>query len=165
MSDHTSRSVHETTKSCSVEIVDSTGRFSRAQVDWLADKARAALSVMGVSGALSVRIVDDAEMSAAHLEYADIEGTTDVLTFDLGTEGAVLETDILACLDEATRQSERRGHTVQQELLLYIIHGVLHCLGYDDHDEAEYARMHAEEDRIMVALGLGATFAKPGGAA
>jgi len=45
--------------------------------------------------------------------------------------------------------------------LLYVVHGVLHCLGHDDHDEAGYASMHALEDRVLYAIGVGATFAEP----
>jgi probable rRNA maturation factor len=62
-------------------------------------------------------------------------------------------------VDEARRQAAGRALPVERELLLYCVHGVLHCLGYDDHDDAEYVRMHAEEDRILEAIGVGRTFA------
>ncbi len=108
----------------------------------------------------------DPEMAAAHLEYCEVEGTTDVLTFDMSSEAdsagrPVLDVDIMACIDEAARQGKARGHTREQELLLYIVHGVLHCLGHDDHDEAAAAAMHAEEDRVLGAIGVGTTYAAP----
>jgi probable rRNA maturation factor len=114
------------------------------------------------TGEVRVRIIDDAEMSAAHLKYSNIPGTTDVLTFDLtdgaSADGEPLDVDILVCIDEASRQAGARHHTVERELLLYILHGVLHCLGHDDHDDTAYARMHALEDEILEAIGVGRTF-------
>lgn len=126
---------------------------------WLAEQAFKALVLLEAAGEVRVRIVDDAEMAEAHQRFSGVAGTTDVLTFDLAIDPAVLDVDILICLDEARRQAQARGHTVERELLLYIIHGTLHCLGHDDHDEADAARMHAEEDRVLEAIGVGRTFA------
>src|SRR6185369_8183115 len=96
-----------------------------------------------------VRVVGDEEMAAAHQRFSGVAGTTDVLTFDLTEAGGALDVDLLVCFDEASRQAASRGHGVERELLLYVVHGVLHCLGHDDHEEAAAARMHAEEDRVL----------------
>lgn len=101
-------------------------------------------------------------MAAAHDRYKGELGTTDVLTFDLSDgPGSPLDVDILICADEAARQAAARGHGPERELLLYAIHGLLHCLGHDDHDPDQAAAMHTEEDRILTALGVGATYARP----
>lgn len=102
-------------------------------------------------------------MAAAHVRHSGVEGTTDVLTFDLREDpaaGGALETELLLCVDEARRQAAALGHLAERELLLYALHGVLHCMGEDDHDEAAAARMHAREDRVLTAIGVGATFAR-----
>ncbi len=118
-----------------------------------------------MAGAISARVVGDVEMAKAHEEFCGAEGTTDVITFDLTdpqdgmANKGVVEADLLLCLDEAQRQGASRGHAARRELLLYAVHGLLHCLGHDDHDDAAYARMHAAEDRVMETLGVGATFA------
>lgn len=129
--------------------------------------------------------MSDVEMANAHLEYMGVEGTTDVLTFDLNdpeehpapdridaemicaykdraTFG--LDTDIMICIDEAARQAAGRGYAVEKELLLYVVHGLLHCLGWDDHDEAEAARMHRLEDAVLGAIGVGVVFGTDAGA-
>ena len=148
-----------------VEIVDATGRLAAADSAWVHEQAGRAAGLLGLSGAISARVVGDEEMAEAHAEFCGVEGTTDVITFDLTDpeEGmaakGVVEADLLLCFDEAERQAKSRGHEARRELLLYIIHGVLHCLGHDDHEEAAYAKMHAEEDRLLGALGVGATFA------
>jgi probable rRNA maturation factor len=127
---------------------------------WLTDRVTRAIELLGYPGEVRVRVVNDAAMAAAHEGFAGVPGTTDVLTFDLAEPGSnLLDVDILACYDEAVRQAAVRGHAPEQELLLYIVHGVLHCLGHDDHDEAAAARMHTEEDRILTAIGVGPTYA------
>ncbi|MBK7403518.1 MAG: rRNA maturation RNase YbeY [Phycisphaerales bacterium] len=128
----------------------------------MAQRARDALAPLALAGEIRARLVDDQAMAAAHARWSGVPGTTDVLTFDLrDTAEGPLDVDLLLCTDEAARQAAPRGHTVAREILLYLIHGVLHCLGYDDHDEADAARMHAEEDRLLDAAGIGATYAPP----
>lgn len=124
-------------------------------------------------GSVRVRLVGDGEMSAAHSKYAGIDGTTDVLTFDMRDEvegqaedlpAGPLDVDLWVCVDEARRQAGVRGIEPARELLLYCLHGILHCLGHDDHSDAGFARMHAEEDRILEVIGVGTTFALDEGA-
>lgn len=142
-------------------------RLADAVARWVADRAGEAIAALGAAGEVRVRVVTDTEMAAAHERYSGVAGTTDVLTFDLGdppAQGAagglrVLDTDLLVCVDEARRQAAAHGHAVERELLLYILHGVLHCLGYDDHTEEGSAEMHRKEDEVLTAIGVGATYA------
>lgn len=149
---------------CALTIIDGTARLSALARSYLDRYVAGALAHLGALGEVRVRVVADPEMSAAHAEYLDASGTTDVITFDLsepsGAPGPqlVLDVDILACLDEAARQGAARGHAPERELLLYIIHGVLHCLGHDDHDPVQSSAMHTREDEILRAIGVGDTF-------
>jgi len=132
----------------------------------VAEWACLAMSELGLDGEVRVRLVGDGEMSAAHVRFAGVAGATDVLTFDLRDEGAkashprAMDVDIYACVDEARRQAAARGHEVERELVLYVVHGVLHCLGYDDHDEGGHREMHAAEDRVLEAIGVGAVYGR-----
>lgn len=147
-----------------VELLDASGKVPAADGAWLHEHAAASVRALGATAVVSVKIVGDAEMAEAHERWLETPGTTDVITFDLGSEpdGATphIEADLLICVDEAARQAKARGHTARQELLLYVLHGLLHCLGHDDHDDAAFARMHAEEDRVLAAIGVGATFGR-----
>lgn len=132
-------------------------------VQQLIIEAQRVLALLPNTGSVRVRIVDDAAMTDAHKRFCDLDSTTDVLTFDLAQDEGdfahkVLDTDLIICADEARRQAQQRAHPIVHELLLYIVHGVLHCLGHDDHDEAGYARMHAREDELLTAAGIGAVF-------
>ncbi len=121
----------------------------------------------GATGEIRVRVVNDQSMAAAHGRYLSDPTTTDVLTFDL-TDGAggrasppVLDVDVLVCADVAKREAARRGIPPEREALLYILHALLHCLGHDDHSDEGFARMHATEDAVLAAIGIGPVFSAP----
>lgn len=165
-----------------VDITDATSELTDAQTQWLASNALAAGKRLRCTGQVRVRVVNDPEMAQAHEEFAGVPGTTDVLTFDL-REGGVydpfmvlgpqfslpdqnsgptpIDTDIMVCIDEARRQAAARGYPFERELLLYVVHGVLHCLGLDDHDEEQFEAMHRLEDAVLEAVGVGAVFRVP----
>jgi len=111
-------------------------------------------------GRIGVTVVSDARMAKLHGRHLGEFITTDVLTFDQSNPGAgtPIVAEIVVCADEAARRSAEFGHPIERELLLYVVHGLLHCAGFDDHDETQAAAMHAEEDRILQAIGVGATF-------
>lgn len=157
-------------------VLDTTASLQPAQLGWLIEMANRALTALSAAGEVRVRIVRDGEMAAAHQKFSGVEGTTDVLTFDLSPEAPsrkpeiadlrsgfgrivyALDSDILVCRDEARRVATQGGYPIEKELLLYIIHGVLHCLGWDDHDDAEAAAMHELEDAVLELIGVGAVF-------
>ena len=108
---------------------------------------------------VTVTVVGDDRMRALHQTHKSVADTTDVLTFESSTTGGPIEADIVVCADEALRRASELNHSIEQELLLYALHGVLHCAGYDDRTDQDYEAMHAEEDRILTALGVGPIFA------
>jgi probable rRNA maturation factor len=101
---------------------------------------------------LSIAVVDEDEMARLHVEWMDLPGPTDVLSFPMdemrpGTPEEPAEGtlgDIVLCPPVARRQAEAGGHSVADELCLLTTHGILHLLG---HDHAE-----PEERQIMFAL-------------
>lgn len=147
-----------------MDVIDPDALLPERDAAWLRAMAGDAVAILvedhpNADHDVRVRLVADDEMADAHQRYADVPGTTDVLTFDLSGDGRTLDVDIMVCVDEARRQGERLGHETRRELLLYIVHGVLHCLGHDDHHDDDYRRMHDAEDRVLERLGVGRTFA------
>lgn len=164
-----------------IDLIDATKRLSLDQLAFVESHLRRAIDLLGASGEVRIRIIADPEMAQNHQEFCGVEGTTDVITFDLSDPQAnpgakpaialgpnnsvnvrnkiVLDTDILTCFDEADRQSGLRNHSIQHELLLYCLHGILHCLGFDDHEETEHRLMHAVEDAVLAQIGVGPLFA------
>ncbi len=141
---------------------DACSAFDPSKRAWLIGHTARISEQLDLEGELRVRIVGDSEMAAAHERHLGDPTTTDVLTFDLAdgaaARGAPVDADLMVCIDEAGRRARQHGHTLERELLLYVVHGLLHCLGHDDHDEASYQRMHALEDELLEAVGVGATF-------
>jgi probable rRNA maturation factor len=110
----------------------------------------------------SVVLVGDAEMSRLHEQFMQIAGPTDVLTFpmDEDARGRVTAGEVFVCVPEARRRSKDHGSTLNHEVLLYALHGMLHLCGYDDTTPAAYRRMHRAEDRLLTQLGVGAVFSR-----
>ena len=110
---------------------------------------------------LSVALVGDAKMSALHVQFMNIPGPTDVLTFPLEEDeaGQVTAGEVVVCVPEARRRAKVEGTDERREVLLYALHGLLHLCGYDDRTAADFKAMHEAEDRILTQLGIGAVFA------
>lgn len=140
-------------------LIDPDALLADADRAWLEQTAARASEHMNLRGEVRVRLLNDRAMGEAHERSMGESGPTDVLTFDLDPGSGVLDVDLLVCVDEAARRAGEFGHGVGREILLYIVHGVLHCLGHDDHDEAQARHMHQEEDRILSAIGVGSVYA------
>lgn len=107
---------------------------------------------------LCVLIVDDAESSRLHQEHFGDATPTDVMSFPDGAEdpdsGRVRLGDLAVGLDVARRLAAERGRPVEEELALYVLHGALHLLGFDDIDDDDRAEMWAVQREIMSGLGI-----------
>jgi rRNA maturation RNase YbeY len=103
---------------------------------------------------LGINLVDAGEIARLNEHFLRHHGPTDVLAFDYGEprRSDWLHGDIFLCVDEAVRQARRFRSTWQEELVRYLIHGVLHLRGYGDHHRSERHRMKQEEDRLLGAL-------------
>lgn len=141
-------------------VAAATGDPARGlDLQWIRATLTAALEhVERRMACITVKIVDDAMMRNLHERHRGSACTTDVLTFDHSLPQGPVEADIVLCVDEAARRAADLGHTIERELLLYALHGVLHCAGFDDGTPQDFQAMHAEEDRILAAIGVGRTF-------
>jgi rRNA maturation RNase YbeY len=92
---------------------------------------------------LGVRFVGDREMQRVNLRFCGKDATTDVLSFP--GEGSHLG-DLLVAVPTARRQAVAAGHDVDCELRTLLLHGVLHCLGYDH--ETDRGAMERLERRL-----------------
>jgi rRNA maturation RNase YbeY len=105
---------------------------------------------------LSIALVNDATMSDLHLRFMNLPGSTDVLTFPLDEDRQAGE--VIICVPEARRRARLHGTSLQNELLLYTIHGMLHLCGMDDRTPKGFTDMHRMEDEILTRLGIGPVF-------
>ena len=93
----------------------------------------------------------DRRIAALHRQYLDVPGPTDVISFPLEDELAVgaLLGEVVVSADTAAREARARRLPFERELLLYVAHGTLHLLGYDDHAPRDRARMHRRQERLL----------------
>ncbi len=130
--------------------------------DELAGHLTRAVELTGFAGGLSVAIVDDATMQRVNRDFHACDEPTDVLAFPLGAQpGESAEADargyvaeVVVSLDTALREAERRGVAPLAELTLYVVHGTLHLLGFDDSTADDARRMHLRTLEVLGSLGL-----------
>ncbi|MGO2053620.1 rRNA maturation RNase YbeY [Arthrobacter sp. MYb211] len=107
---------------------------------------------------VSVVFIDEEAMSELHVEWMDLEGPTDVMSFPMdelrpGSEKAPSESgilgDIVICPTVAEAQAKAGGHPVHDEILLLTTHGMLHLMGFDHDEPAEKAEMFGLQRRLL----------------
>lgn len=107
---------------------------------------------------LGITFVSAARMAAMNQQYLGHEGSTDVITFDHregykaeGGDGseAELAGEIFISVSDAWKQAREFSTSWQEELVRYIVHGVLHLRGFDDLVAAKRKTMKREEDRLV----------------
>jgi probable rRNA maturation factor len=120
------------------------------------DEARLVAAVEAVmrdspftTASISIAIVDDATMHELNRRYLKHDYPTDVLSFVLENDEKHLEGEIIASIDTAAEVAGDLGLPPDNELLLYVIHGALHLVGYRDKSPDDIAAMRAAELRYL----------------
>ncbi len=102
---------------------------------------------------INVSFVDDEYMTELHIKWMDEPGTTDVLSFPMDipeTPGeAVTLGDIVISPVVAAEQAKAQGHSIEHEIYILAVHGLLHIIGYDHADKAEEKVMFDLQEKIV----------------
>lgn len=124
--------------------------FTRRGLEaFLADAAR----VTRLKGSVSVMLAGDVEIRRLNREFRGKDKATDVLSFPAGNIGRSRAAgDLAISVETAAREAERRGHSLDLELRVLLLHGVLHLAGYDH--ETDSGEMARKEDMLRKKLGL-----------
>lgn len=107
----------------------------------------------------SVSFVTPEEIRSLNKTYREVDAVTDVLSFESGGEmdpetGIPYLGDIVICLDRAMEQADKSGHPVENEIILLVIHGLLHLLGFDHADVAEKEEMWTIQQSYLDRFGI-----------
>ncbi|HEV2128720.1 MAG TPA: rRNA maturation RNase YbeY [Thermomicrobiales bacterium] len=102
-----------------------------------------ALKQEGRGGAwtLALRFVGDAEMRSLHEQFMGERSSTDIMTFPYDGDDGEQGGDILISVDTADENARQQGAELADELRFLMLHGLLHILVWDDHDERERQEM------------------------
>lgn len=114
--------------------------------------------------------VDGEEIRRLNREMRDTDKVTDVLSFpaldgikgqavsakdhpfEIDEEGNLMLGSIVVCCERAKEQAEEYGHSYNRELHYLLVHGIMHCLGYDHMTDEEKAEMREKEEFILNKL-------------
>jgi len=122
----------------SIATPDGLNVATRGLAPWLSRIAPAA-----AKGDVSVAIVSDRRMRALNRQFRGKDKVTDVLSFPSDERGFM--GDIVVASGVAKQQAKAAGHSVQTEIRVLALHGLLHLLGYDhEHDDGKMARFEAK---------------------
>lgn len=112
------------------------------------------------------------EIQTLNRETRQIDKVTDVLSYptlegikgkkiqgknypyDIDENGYLLIGSVAICEEKARAQAEEFGHSYERELHYLLVHGIMHCLGYDHETDEEKAEMRAQEERVLAKLGI-----------
>ena len=137
-----------------IEIANNSG--VDCNEDQIVDVAAFALDKMGIhpDSDLGITLVDEDEITKLHIQWMDLPGPTDVLSFPMdelkpfsASDGPGIIGDIVICPQFAANQAV--SHSVADEISLLTVHGVLHLLGFDHVEEEEHKVMFGLQDKTL----------------
>ncbi|MEZ5209592.1 rRNA maturation RNase YbeY [Gordonia sp. (in: high G+C Gram-positive bacteria)] len=144
----------------SIELFNESG--VDAPEDQIIEVARFAMAAMDVHAAaeLSIQLVDNDTMADLHMQWMDLPGPTDVMSFpmdeltpgghpDAAEPGPAMLGDIVLCPEFAAEQAKTQRHSYEHELAVLTVHGVLHLLGFDHAEPTEEKEMFGLQNRII----------------
>ena len=137
-----------------IEIANNSG--VACNEDQIVDVAAFALDKMGIhpDSDLGITLVDEDEITKLHIQWMNLPGPTDVLSFPMdelkpfsASSGPGIIGDIVICPQFAAKQATK--HSTEDEISLLTVHGVLHLLGFDHAREEEHKVMFGLQDKTL----------------
>ncbi|NQT72122.1 MAG: rRNA maturation RNase YbeY [Chloroflexi bacterium] len=132
------------------------------QESWVRQAVREVVISEGSSDPveLSLLITDDTTLHELNRTYRGIDKTTDVLAFAFQedtefpsiSDGITHLGEVIISCPQAAKQAEEMGHSLQNEVVVLVVHGVLHLLGYDHESSEDDEQMRSIESEILARL-------------
>ncbi|WOC13578.1 rRNA maturation RNase YbeY [Gordonia sp. MP11Mi] len=145
----------------SIELFNESGVDVPEQL--VIEAARFAMARMEVhrGAELSITLVDSEAMADLHVQWMDLPGPTDVMSFpmdeltpggrpDAADPGPAMLGDIVICPEFAAQQAKSQRHSFEHEVAVLTVHGVLHLLGFDHAEPEDEKEMFGLQGQIIV---------------
>jgi len=132
---------HQEAISISEELLDLFQSAAQEALPHVLEVAAISGSTLAHLQDVEVSFVDDTTIADVHLRFMNIRGATDVITFDHG--------EIHISVETARAQAAEFDNGFERELMLYIIHGLLHLSGHEDASEKGLAAMNRFQLNIL----------------
>ena len=138
----------------------------QAKSGWLKNSARQIQTAekVSVKSEMTIVITGDEKIHELNLKYLEEDRPTDVLSFPMneqsgtapffvnGPDGKLHLGDIIISYPTAVRQAEEHKHSVNREITILLIHGILHLLGYDHDIPGRKCAMNKREAAILKTI-------------
>jgi len=149
-------------------VITNRQRTKKINTRFLKQTVVALLAELEITEAeLGIHLVGAAEMARVNWQFLQHEGSTDVITFDhrspefqISNSKFQIHGELFVCVDDAIKQAKEFKTNWQSEVVRYVVHGVLHLLGYDDLKPALRRAMKREENRLVRRLEKGFALAE-----
>ncbi len=105
------------------------------------------------SAKLSIAFVDNEEIKRLNERFLGSNEVTDVIAFPLDNKEGILSGEIVISVETAVEVANKKKSSVEGEIILYLVHGILHLLGYNDNNKKNAKIMHEKESEILAFLG------------
>ncbi len=128
-------------------VVKNLNKKFRINEKFIKKTAKDILGIIHKRKGLEIVFLGDKQIKPLNKKYKKRNSPTDVLSFELGELG-----EIIISSDTALKNSEIFHTSFEEEIVLYVIHGILHLFGYDDGTAREKNRMSKKEDIILEDL-------------
>jgi probable rRNA maturation factor len=137
-----------------VAVANEQSRHAVDEVQLVAAARAVLLRSAFRSASVSLAVVDDATIHELNHRYLDHDWPTDVLSFALSGDDGHLEGEVIISADTAAAEAAEIGWPAAGEQLLYVVHGMLHLVGYRDKHPVEAARMREAEIELLHEFGF-----------
>jgi len=134
-----------------------TEKINARQLKQIVEELFAELEI--TEAELGIHLVGAKKMAQVNRQFLQHEGSTDVITFDhsspnfqLPSPNSQIHGELFICVDDAVAQAKEFKSYWQSEVVRYLVHGVLHLLGYDDLQPDLRREMKREENRLVRRL-------------
>lgn len=128
-------------------VVKNLNKKFRINERFIQKIAKDILDILKKKKRLEIVFLGDKEIKPINRKYKRRDAPTDVLSFELGELG-----EVIISSDTALKNSKVFHNSFEEEIVLYVIHGILHLFGYDDETARARERMSKKEDVILGAL-------------
>ncbi|MBN3039671.1 MAG: rRNA maturation RNase YbeY [Candidatus Omnitrophica bacterium] len=130
-------------------------KLKRIHLNRLSQRLKKVFKILGLSSKkASFLLCDNSFIKKINLKYFKKNIPTDVIAFSLKDEADPdYLGEIIVSVEQACIVCGRYALSFQEELFLYLVHGILHLLGYNDKTKKDKEKMHRKEKEILVKLG------------
>ncbi len=136
-----------------IEIISDAG-WDRVDESRARGVVSEALRMIGRSGAaVNVLFSGDERIRRLNKEFRDVDAPTDVMAFPSGDDGGFLG-DIIISVETAKMHADELGHSLEHEIRILLVHGILHLVGYTDYDDSAKQGMFQKTDEILEQLNV-----------